>query len=157
MAQTGSNGEYRGGDPCSLANTVSVVGERWTFFVLREALAGATRFTEFRESLGIASDVLTARLDTLLNAGIMEKRTYHEAGRRPRDGYHLTVSGRELALAVLALQQWGDVYTPSRTPSSITFRSVAGREVAAAFVDDRGHLLSTAEVRLVRRDADPEL
>lgn len=142
--------EYRGTDPCSLANAVSVVGERWTFFVLREALAGATRFSEFRNRLGIASDVLTARLDTLVQAGIMERRPYQEPGQRLRDSYHLTEAGRRLALAVHALQQWGDAYTPSRTPSSVTFRTADGRPVSAVFVDDAGAVVKPDDVRAVR-------
>ncbi|MFQ1002344.1 winged helix-turn-helix transcriptional regulator [Modestobacter sp. SSW1-42] len=145
-------GEYRGSDPCSLANAVQVVGERWTFFILREALMGTTRFSEFRRRLGIASDVLTARLDTLVGAGIMARREYREPGQRPRADYHLTDAGRELSLSVLALQQWGDVHTPSRTPTSVAFRSPAGRAVTVAFVDQDGVVLEPADVELVRLD-----
>lgn len=145
-----SAAEYRGSDPCSLANAVQVVGEKWSFFVLREALAGAFRFSEFRQRLGIASDVLTNRLDRLVAARIMERREYREPGQRARDAYHLTSGGRELGLAIVALQQWGDEFTPSRTPPSITVADASGGVVRAAYVDRQGTVLDPDDIRFVR-------
>lgn len=127
--------EYQGTAPCSLARAVAVVGERWTFFIIREALVGATRFSEFREALGIAPDVLTTRLTTLVDAGLMERLDYREAGQRSRPGYHLTEAGEQLALVISALQQWGDRWTPSQTPTSVRFRGPDGREARAGFID----------------------
>jgi len=56
---------------CSIARSLEVLGERWTFLILREALSGATRFAQFREALGIAPDVLTDRLSTLVEYGVL--------------------------------------------------------------------------------------
>lgn len=138
------------GSSCSLTQTLEWVGERWTFLVLREALADTTRYGEFRANLGIASDVLVTRLATLVEAGIMERRTYQDPGQRKRDAYHLTDSGRQLALVLGALQQWGDEHTNATADSPVAFRTAEGRPASVAFVDDRGEVLDQAAVRLER-------
>src|ERR1700744_4631257 len=98
---------------CSIARSLTVLGERWTFLILREAaLFGRTRFGEFRESLGIAPDVLTDRLATLVDGGVMERVPYREPGSRPRDAYVLTAAGKELEVILAGLQQWGDAHLP---------------------------------------------
>ena len=148
------NDDYSGGDPCSLANAIQIVGEKWTFFILREALAGTSRFGEFRERLGIASDVLTARLETLVQAKIFVRRDYQEAGQRTRPGYHLTTAGRRLALSILALQQWGDEFTPSRTKEALEFRNESGAALRAAFVDEQGIAVDPDDVELVRIEGE---
>ena len=73
-----------------------MLGERWTFLILREAFAGRTRFAEFRESLGVAPDVLTDRLTTLVDFGVLAREPYQEPGSRPRFDYPLT-AGRARA------------------------------------------------------------
>jgi len=60
-------------DACSIARTLGVVGERWTLLILREAFLGATRFAEFRDRLGVAPDVLSDRLATLVEHGVMAR------------------------------------------------------------------------------------
>jgi DNA-binding HxlR family transcriptional regulator len=97
---------------CSIARSLEVLGERWTFLVLREALSGATRFAQFREALGIAPDVLTDRLSTLVEYGVLAREPYQEPGRRSRFAYRLTTAGRELLVVLGALQQWGDEHLP---------------------------------------------
>jgi DNA-binding HxlR family transcriptional regulator len=98
------------GQVCSIARTLEVVGERWSLLVLRDALVGLRRFDEFRSSLGIASNVLAARLDRLCDEGLLERRLYQT--RPERHEYLLTDKGRELAPALLVLMQWGDRYYP---------------------------------------------
>lgn len=127
--------EYRGDTACSLARAVGVVGEKWTFFILREALVGTTRFAQFRSNLGIAPDVLSARLATLTAARLMETVEYREEGQRARSEYRLTQAGEEFALVIAALQQWGDKWTPSRVPTSVGFEDNRGRPLETAFVD----------------------
>jgi DNA-binding HxlR family transcriptional regulator len=78
----------------------------------REALAGTTRFAEFRDALGVAADVLSDRLSTLVDHGVMYREPYQEPGRRTRFAYHLTDAGRELHVVLASLQQWGDKYLP---------------------------------------------
>src|ERR1700735_1496762 len=80
---------------CSIERTLGVLGERWTFLILREAFFGATRFVEFRDQLGVAPDVLTDRLATLVEYGVLEREPYREPGARSRFAYRLTPAGRE--------------------------------------------------------------
>lgn len=95
---------------CSIARTLEVVGERWTLLVLRDALFGLRRFDEFRASLGIASNVLAARLDRLCSEGLLERRPYQS--RPERHEYLLTDKGRDLAPVLLMIMKWGDRYYP---------------------------------------------
>ncbi len=132
---------------CSIARTLEVLGERWTFLVVREAFRGRTRFAEFRDSLGIASDVLSARLRTLVEAGIMERRAYREPGSRERSSYHLTPAGVELRLVLGALQQWGDAHRPSGYgPAAILKSRRDGGGARVVFVDDDDQVLALEDV-----------
>lgn len=142
--------EYKGDDACSLARVVSIVGQRWSFFILREALLGTTRFTDFKQRLGVASDVLTARLETLVGAGLMRTHEYRESNQRTRSDYRLTEAGREMVLAISALQQWGEKWTPSPTPTSVEFWDRDGQDLQVAFVDHDGETVPTQDVRTVR-------
>ncbi|MFD1147019.1 winged helix-turn-helix transcriptional regulator [Saccharothrix hoggarensis] len=136
-------------NPCAMTKAVEIVGERWTFFVLREALAGASRFSEFRSALGIASDVLTARLAKLVDTGLMTRQSYREPGQRPRDGYHLTEPGRQLSLVLCALQQWGNDHIPCTIPT-VAYRAADGRPVCVQFVDEHGVVVPRGEVHAER-------
>jgi len=94
---------------CSVARTVDVLGEWWTPLIVRDAFYGRTRFEEFQTSLGIARNVLAARLNRLVEAEIMERRAYRE--HPPRDEYVLTDKGRDLFPVIAALLAWGDRWT----------------------------------------------
>lgn len=91
---------------CSVAQSLEIVGERWTLLILRDALLGIRRFDDFVERLGISRNVLTDRLETLVAAGVLERRAYDEA--RGRYDYLLTDKGRALWPVLTALRQWGD-------------------------------------------------
>src|SRR3954471_18868047 len=97
---------------CAIARSLGVLGERWTLLLLREATGGATRFAQFKDALGIASDVLTERLATLVEYGVLAKEPDQEAGSRSRFEYRLTSAGEELRVVLGALQQWGDEHLP---------------------------------------------
>lgn len=136
---------------CSVTRSLSVLGERWTFLIVRDALEGITRFEGFRDSLGIATDVLADRLNTLVNTGVMTKEAYQEPGRRSRYEYHLTPAGKELHVVIGALQQWGDEHLPHPGGRSIERRARrTGRPVHVAFVDDRGKEIPANEVDTIR-------
>jgi DNA-binding HxlR family transcriptional regulator len=94
---------------CSVARTVDLIGEWWTPLIVRDAFYGRTRFEEFQRSLGLARNVLTARLSRLVEAGIMERRQYEE--HPPRDEYVLSEMGRDLFPVIAALLAWGDRWT----------------------------------------------
>ncbi len=93
---------------CSMARTLEVVGEWWTLLVLREVFQGVRRFDGIQGELGIARNILTVRLRTLVAHGILERRRYQE--RPARDEYRLTPKGLDLYPVLVALMQWGDRY-----------------------------------------------
>ena len=102
---------------CSLAQTLDVIGERWTLLVLRDAFFGAKRFEQFQKSLGIARNILTTRLNRLVDEGILEKR----AAKVGRFEYVLTAKGLELQPVLLAMTHWGDKHKPNPKGKRIVF------------------------------------
>ncbi|MDV3221286.1 helix-turn-helix domain-containing protein [Intrasporangium sp.] len=92
---------------CSMARALEIVGERWSLLILRDALfAGSSRFGEFQRTLGIATNVLSARLEGFVAAGLMERRAGADQAGAPE--YVVTAKGRDLVPAIVALTQWGD-------------------------------------------------
>jgi len=91
---------------CPIARSLEQVGEWWSMLILRDAFAGKTRFDEFQQSLGIASNMLTRRLAALVNAGMLERRLYSE--RPARHEYLLTGRGRDFRTVLVALLAFGD-------------------------------------------------
>ena len=81
------------GQQCPIARSLERVGEWWSILILRDAFLGATRFEQFQKSLDIAPNMLTRRLNALVEAGLLERRRYSE--RPPRDEYLLTERGRD--------------------------------------------------------------
>ena len=141
--------------PCSIARSLEVLGERWTFLVIREAFAGTTRFADFRATLGVAPDILTNRLNTLVEGGVLARDPYQEEGKRTRHEYHLTRAGRELAVVLGALQQWGDEHRPYSAGPTVVRRSADDRPLHVAFVDDAGQEVRLDDVRFVRTASYP--
>jgi DNA-binding HxlR family transcriptional regulator len=141
--------------PCSIARSLEVLGERWTFLVVREAMSGTTRFADFRATLGVAPDILTNRLATLVEAGVLERRPYQEEGKRARHEYHLTEAGADLRVVLGALQQWGDEHRPHPPGPTLLRRSADDRPLHVAFVDDEGREVPLSDVRFVRTAAYP--
>jgi DNA-binding HxlR family transcriptional regulator len=91
---------------CSVAQCLEIVGEWWTLLILRDVFLGYSRFDEFESRLGIARNVLTQRLERLVEAGVLKKVQYQP--RPLRYDYLLTEKGRELWHVVTAMRQWGD-------------------------------------------------
>ena len=114
---------------CSIARALEVVGERWSVLIVRNALfAGSTRFSDFQRSLGIATNVLTTRLDGFVDAGIMRRHRYSEQPEAYE--YLLTDKGRDLAPALIALTQWGDRWAAPDGPPIRYSHSVCGSAVS---------------------------
>jgi DNA-binding HxlR family transcriptional regulator len=132
---------------CAIARSLDVLGERWTLLILRDAFAGATRFSQFRRNLKVAPDVLTARLSTLVDVGVLTRVGYQEPGQRERSEYRLTEAGHELFLVLCALQQWGDDHLPRPEGPSV-LRRVTGtdRTARVGFLDDDGRALDVHDV-----------
>jgi len=96
---------------CSVARTLSVVGDRWALLVLRDCFLGVRRFEDFQRRLGVSRHVLAERLRKLVADGVLELRPYSE--RPPRHEYRLTAKGRDLQAVLLAMVAWGDRHMPS--------------------------------------------
>jgi DNA-binding HxlR family transcriptional regulator len=96
---------------CSVAKALEVIGERWSLLIVRSVMHGNRRFGEMQGSLGIARNVLSARLQRLVDEEILERRAYQESP--PRYEYFLTQKGLDLWPALIALLNWGDRYSPS--------------------------------------------
>jgi DNA-binding HxlR family transcriptional regulator len=102
---------------CSVARTWSVIGERWTVLILREAFRGTTRFDTFQSRLGLGRTLLSDRLSVLVGEGIFERVRYQE--RPERYEYRLTGKGLDLYPVLLALMQWGDRYKVDEPPVTL--------------------------------------
>lgn len=101
---------------CSLAQTLSVIGEHWTLLIIRDVFFGLRRFDEFHNSLGISRNVLSVRLKKLVKAGVLEKT---DGPGHPE--YRLTEKGLALQPALVAMTQWGDTYLPHPKGKRLTF------------------------------------
>lgn len=103
------------GQNCSAARALEVVGERWSLLIIRDALfRGISRFNDFQRSLGVAPNILTARLDGFVAAGLMIQRQYGRSAQQRE--YLLTDKGRDLYPVVLALTAWGDRWAAPQGP-----------------------------------------
>lgn len=100
--------EDLGGEKCSVARTVSVIGDRWTLMVLRDCFLGVRRFDAFQERLGITRHILADRLKKLVGAGVLARVLYEE--RPARYEYRLTPRGLDLYPVLMGLVHWGDEY-----------------------------------------------
>jgi DNA-binding HxlR family transcriptional regulator len=110
---------------CSLARALEVVGDWWTLLIVRDAFLGVRRFGDFQRSLGIAKNILAARLDHLLASGILAR-----GGTEKRPVYQLTERGRALLPAMVALMQWGDQWVSADKPP-VLVTDAKGRAVAS--------------------------
>jgi DNA-binding HxlR family transcriptional regulator len=134
------------GQNCSIARALEVVGERWTLLIIRDVFLGLRRFDQLQQSLGIARNVLTDRLNRLVDEGILERVAYTE--RPPRYEYRLTAKGLELSVALTALRQWGDKHL-SEKPPRLLRRKTDKKPVIAALVPKGTDVLRAAEVETV--------
>jgi DNA-binding HxlR family transcriptional regulator len=101
--------------PCSVADALSVIGEKWSLLVIRELAFGVHRFDDIARNTGAPRDILTSRLRRLESAGVVEKRQYQE--RPPRFGYHLTPAGKELRPVLISLGRWGSRWAGQDRPA----------------------------------------
>jgi DNA-binding HxlR family transcriptional regulator len=131
---------------CSIARTLEVVGERWSLLILRDAFLGKRRFDEFQRSLGVASNVLSDRLDRLVGSGILERVRYQQ--RPERHHYRLTDKGRELNIALFALMHWGDRHLAPAGPPRLAEHAGCGGSVVEQLVcSECGAVLSAGDVQ----------
>lgn len=105
--------------PCSVARTLSVIGERWTLLIVRNAFFGQRRFDDFQANLGLTRHVLAERLNRLVEEGVLRKEPYQ--AHPPRYEYRLTEKGRDLYPVLLALTAWGDKWKDEGRGAPLVF------------------------------------
>jgi DNA-binding HxlR family transcriptional regulator len=127
-------------DNCTIGRTLEIVGDRWTFIVLREVFQGIRRFDDLTVRTAIARTVLTDRLRRLVEAGILRKEPYREPGARIRYEYRLTQKGLDLYPVLVALAAWGDRYLadPQGSPVEFVHRG-CGERVELTMRCEAGH------------------
>jgi DNA-binding HxlR family transcriptional regulator len=99
-------------NPCPVARSLDTIGEWWSLLIVRDALAGIRRFSDFQKSLGLAENILSTRLKKLVACGIMEQVPASDGSAYQE--YALTQKGRDLFPVIVALRQWGEGYLFSR-------------------------------------------
>jgi len=95
-------------EPCPVARSVDLIGDRWSLLIVRDAFDGMRRFSDFQRSLGVARNILSDRLRKLLDAGVLEMRAASDG--TVYQEYVLTARGESLFPVVVALRQWGEQY-----------------------------------------------
>jgi DNA-binding HxlR family transcriptional regulator len=119
--------------PCPIARSLERVGEWWSMLIMRDAFHGLRRFDEFQESLGIAPNMLTRRLDALVEAGLLERHRY--SLHPPRDEYRLTDRGRDFRPVLIALLAWGNRHFAPEGASVTIVDAQTGQEAEPIVVD----------------------
>jgi DNA-binding HxlR family transcriptional regulator len=147
---------------CSIAQTLEVVGEWWTLLVLREVFFGRRRFGDMVEDLGIARNILTDRLNKLVDEKILVRHDITGTGGRYE--YRLTDQGREIFPVLIALMQWGDRWRklPKGAPTELVHRTCNHKTAPVLVCSHCGEPLSAADVaarpgRRFRHDRDHPL
>ena len=155
MATTGNEAPERTAVPVgelddSMTRVMNLLGERWTFLILRQAFFGVRRFGQMQRNLGVSRNILAARLQKLVEQKIMRRHRY----RRDPDFYEYRLTERGLALypAILAFSRWGDRYMPGDPETSITLRHKPCGEVA-----DPLFVCSNCNEPIHARDVDIEI
>lgn len=141
------NSEIACNEPCPIARSLAVAGDAWSILILRDAHAGLTRFDQFRKSLGIAPTILTRRLATLTDEGMLEKHRYSE--HPPREEYRLTTAGRDFLPILFMIGAWGRKH---RKGGDLTqfLDAQTGTEIKAIAVDEvTGAKIGTRPIRIV--------
>jgi DNA-binding HxlR family transcriptional regulator len=137
------------GQFCSIAKSLEVIGERWSLLIVRDVLNGNRRFGELQSSLGIARNVLSSRLQSLIDEDILERRAYQESP--PRHEYFLTEKGLDLWPALIALMHWGDKYSagPEGPPRLIVHKECGGEINERGICEGCGEVLGARDARQV--------
>ncbi|MCV3209825.1 helix-turn-helix transcriptional regulator [Mesorhizobium sp. YC-39] len=121
--------------PCPIARSLDDVGEWWSILLLRDAFQGLTRFDQFQKSLDIAPNILTRRLNSLVERGLFEKCVYCD--RPIRHEYVLTAKARDFRPVLLALLAWGNRHLAPEGPSLVVVDRADGRWAEPVLVDRR--------------------
>lgn len=111
-------------EACSIAATLSVIGDRWTILILRDVFRGVRRFAQLQADLGIARNILSDRLQRLVDHGVLEQVPYQQ--RPLRHEYRLTAKGADLSPSLVALMHWGDRWYARQRPPTVLVHDRCG-------------------------------
>lgn len=134
---------------CSVARALEVVGERWSLLIVRDALYGVRRFEDFQHDLGIARNILSDRLRTLVEQGVLRRVAYEE--RPQRYEYRLTDKGKDLLPVLLTMMRWGDKWYPGEMGPPVTWTHATCGHVTTPTVT-----CDACGLELERRDLRPD-
>lgn len=129
-------------ETCSIARTLSLIGDRWSLLVLRDLSNGVRRFDDLTSHLGIARNVLARRLRALAEGGLVTRTAYRVEGERGRHEYQLSQAGRDLVPILLAMMAWGDRHLSGLDgPPAVPRHADCGARVRVSVSCDAGHEL----------------
>jgi DNA-binding HxlR family transcriptional regulator len=125
---------------CTVGRTMAILGERWTFVVLREVFNGVRRFDDIRRHSGIPRQVLSNRLGLLVDQDVLRREPYQDPGERARHEYRLTEKGFDLYPVLVAIADWGDRYLADPVGPPVEFEHrECGAVVRSVLECARGH------------------
>ena len=141
------------GDGCPIARSLDVLGDWWSFLIIREALMGAARFGEFQKKLGLAKNILTVRLRTLVDQGILATAPASDGSAYQE--YRLTPKGRGVFPILVALRQWSEEFDehPEEIETLLVDRESGKPVRKLALYSEDGRLLDAADIALKPRRA----
>jgi DNA-binding HxlR family transcriptional regulator len=138
-------------DNCTVGRTMTILGERWTFVVLREVFNGVRRFDDIRRHSGIPRQVLSNRLAQLVEQDVLRREPYQDPGERARHEYRLTEKGFDLYPVLVAIADWGDRYLADREGPPVEFEHRdCGAVVHAVLECEQGHRVDRPRQVLTR-------
>jgi len=139
---------------CSIARALDIVGEKWALLAVREVFLGDRRFDEMVKRTGAPRDTLAARLRTLVNAGVLERRPYSE--HPARFEYFLTKAGLDLYPVITTLRTWGDKYLAGEDGPPLVVEHRCDHELAARLVCEAcGEPVNPRDTRAVHPERRP--
>ena len=132
---------------CSVARCLDAVGDIWAFLIVRDAMFGITRYSDFQRSLGIAKNILRDRLEALVEQEILRKVDAGEHG--PRFEYKLTEKGRDLFPVMVALRQWSDKWVEPEARNILIMKDRAKQQPLPYMqvLDSEGNRLTLHDIR----------
>jgi DNA-binding HxlR family transcriptional regulator len=132
-------------DNCTIGAAVSIIGEKWTFLVLREAFNGIRRFGDMQRRTAAPRQVLSDRLSRLVQEGLLRRVPYRERGQRARHEYRLTEKGLDLYPVLVALMEWGDKHAAAPAgPAAVLTHRGCGAPVRLQLSCADGHVPASA-------------
>jgi DNA-binding HxlR family transcriptional regulator len=136
-------------ETCPIARSLDTIGDWWTLLIVRDAFSGKRRFSDFENSLGLAKNILSARLKALLANGVLEKRPSEDGS--PHGEYHLTEKGRRLRVVLIAIRQWGEDNLFVEGEPLMVAHDQANRALARLqLMNEDGRLLQPEEIVVTR-------